>query len=552
MRWIYSATCVLLTSGWLLAQDVDQPENSNSADLTEELDSLRALAKPLSDALDVVDELQAELNTAETVGVKEEFQTRIEAEKQRVTQLREYFRDELGGSEAAEFEDVEIQTKGIQEQISELVQPVLSEMRDATAGPRELDALRKALEAAKERKRNADIVVTRIDKLLAATNDEVLIEELQSARRIWTSRQAQANSQIAVNEVQIDYRTRDQRSIWERLSTGFSKFFKSRGMNLLFAVLAGFIGFFAIRKIYSWLRRISPVHKKDKNNFTSRISDILAMALAIIVSIGGVILVFYTRGDWLLLTLVVIFLIGVAWAGKTAVPPYLNQIKMILNLGSVREGERVIFEGLPWKVSKLGFYTTFTNSRLDGGKLRVPIRNVMEMISRPIAPKEVWFPTETDDWVKLSDDTYGKTIIQTPEQVVVLRLGGSMKTYPTIDFLSLSPENLSHGFRITVVFGIDYMHQADCTTTIPEIFQTALNAALLKEHGRDSVRSVKVEFASASASSLDYEILADFDGSLASRLNPIRRKIQSVCVDVCNENGWVIPFTQITVHQSEN
>ena len=269
MRWIYSATCVLLTSGWLLAQDVEQPENSNSADLTEELDSLRALAKPLSDALDVVDELQAELNTAETVGVKEEFQTRIEAEKQRVTQLREYFRDELGGSEAAEFEDVEIQTKGIQEQISELVQPVLSEMRDATAGPRELDALRKALEAAKERKRNADIVVTRIDKLLAATNDEVLIEELQSARRIWTSRQAQANSQIAVNEVQIDYRTRDQRSIWERLSTGFSKFFKSRGMNLLFAVLAGFIGFFAIRKIYSWLRRISPVHKKDKNNFTA-------------------------------------------------------------------------------------------------------------------------------------------------------------------------------------------------------------------------------------------------------------------------------------------
>ena len=321
-------------------------------------------------------------------------------------------------------------------------------------------------------------------------------------------------------------------------------------MNLLFAILAGVIGFFGTRKLYSWLRHVSPVHKKDKNNFTSRISDVLAMMTAILMALLGIILVFYIRGDWLLLTLVVIFLIGVAWAGKTAVPPYLNQIKMILNLGSVREGERVIYEGLPWKVSKLGFYTTFTNSRLDGGQIRVPIRNVMDMISRPIAPKEVWFPTETDDWVKLSDETYGKTIIQTPDQIVVLRLGGSMKTYPTADFLSLVPENLSHGFRLMVVFGIDYMHQKESTTTVPGIFHSALTTALIEEYGRDAVRSLKVEFASASASSLDYEILADFDGSVASRLNGIRRKIQGVCVDVCNENGWVIPFTQITVHQS--
>jgi len=546
MRWFILLACFSLTPGWLSAQDSSQA----GKDRSPKLESLSTITEPLSVALAEAEKLQAELKTAETEDTKEELRTRIDAEKERITQLRKYFRDELGGSEAAEYEDVSEEGKGIQEQASELIQPFLSALREATSEPRELDALRKALGAAKERKRKADIVLARIDELIAASEKEVLIAELKSARRLWASRQAGASSQIAVNQVQIDERTRNQRSVWERISSGFSSFFKSRGMNLLFAVLAGVIGFFATRKLYSWIRHISPVHKKDKNNFTSRISDILAMAIAILMSLTGVILVFYTRGDWLLLTLVVIFLIGVAWAGKTAVPPYLNQIKMILNLGSVREGERVIFEGLPWKVSKLGFYTTFTNSRLDGGQLRVPIRNVMEMISRPVAPKEVWFPTETDDWVKLSDETYGKTIIQTPDQVVILRLGGSMKTYPTADFLSLCPENLSHGFSISVTFGIDYMHQAECTTKIPETFQTALLAALLQAHGRDNLRSVKVEFASASASSLDYEILADFDGSVASKLNPIKREIQSVCVDVCNENGWVIPFTQITVHQS--
>lgn len=577
MRWILLAACSFLTSGWASAQEADlqelidevvdprfseireneaQEAGAQENDLTpareEKLESLRTIAEPISTALADLGNLQAEIRAAETEDAKQQIQIRIDAERERISQLRENFRDVLGGSEAAEFQDISIESKGLQEQISELVEPFLSGIREATAEPRELDALRKELEAAKERKRKADVVLARIDELIAASESEILADELKSARRIWASHLAQANSQIAVNTVQIDERTRDQRSAWEKLSTGFNNFFKSKGMNLLLAILAAVLGFIATRKLYVWIRHISPVHKKNEQNFTSRISDVLALAVAVLVSLLGVILVFYTRGDWLLLTLVIIFLIGIAWAGKTAIPPYLEQIRMILNLGSVREGERVIHAGLPWKVSKLGFFTIFTNPRLEGGMLRVPIRDVMGMISRPVAPKEVWFPTEEDDWVNLSDDTYGKTIIQTPDQVVVLRLGGSMKTYPTADFLELAPENLSHGFRISVTFGIDYMHQAECTTTIPEIFQTALLSALINDHGKDAVRSIKVEFASASASSLDYEILADFDGSLASRLNPIRRKIQTVCVDVCNENGWVIPFTQITVHQSES
>lgn len=566
MRWFLLVACLFFPSGWASAQEADLQDQirDDSAQETgaqknnlktaraEKLESLKTIAEPLSAALADIGNLQAELDTAETEDTKQQIQNRIDAERERISQLRENFRDVLGGSEAAEFGDISIKSKGLQEQISELVEPFLSGIREATSEPRELDALRKELDAAKERKRKADVVLARIDELISASESEVLADELKSARRIWASHLAQANSQIAVNTVQIEERTRDQRSAWEKISTGFSNFFKSKGMNLLLAVLAAVVGFIATRKIYAWILRISPVHKKSEHTFIRRISDILAITAAVLVSLAGIILVFYTRGDWLLLTLVIIFLIGIAWAGKTAVPPYLDQIRMILNLGSVREGERVIYAGLPWKVSKLGFFTIFTNPRLEGGMLRVPIRDVMGMISRPVAPKEVWFPTEADDWVNLSDDTYGKTIIQTPDQVVVLRLGGSMKTYPTADFLDLAPENLSHGFRVSVIFGIDYMHQAQCTTTIPEIFQTALMSTLINDHGKDAVRSIKVEFASASSSSLDYEILADFDGSLASRLNPIRRKIQTVCVDVCNENGWVIPFTQITIHQSES
>ena len=551
MRWFLLVICFSLIPGWLVAQDSRELAGNQPPTKEEKLESLKTITEPLSVALAELQKLQSETKKAETADAKQEIQSRIDSERERVTQLRENFRDILGGSEAAEYEDISIERANIQEQISELIQPVLSEIRNATSEPRELEALRKAFDGANERKRKADVVLNRIDQLIEASKDKVLIAELKSARRIWASRQAESTSQLAVNKVQIDDRTRDQRSLWERLSSGFSKFFRSRGMNLLFAVLAGALGFITTRKIYSLARRISPVHQKEKNNFTSRIADILAMGIAVIVALAGIILVFYSRGDWLLLTLVIIFLIGVAWAGKTAIPPYLDQIRMILNLGSVREGERVIYKGLPWKVSKLGFYTTFINPNLQGGELRIPIREVMGMISRPITNKEVWFPSEADDWVTLSDGTFGKTITQTPDQVVVLQLGGSTKTYPTTDFLTLSPENISRGFRISVIFGIDYIHQAECTTTIPEIFKTTITSRLIQDYGRDEVRSIKVEFASASASSLDYEVLADFNGSLASKFNAIKRNIQCVCVDTCNENGWVIPFTQITVHQAE-
>ncbi len=544
MRWVSFFSCALLSVGSLTAEEQEAPAAERS------VESLKTIAEPLSTALSELKKLQGELNDAGSEDAKAETQIRIDTERERVRTLRDNFRDILGGSEAAEYEGEAPEGAGIQEQISELVQPVLGEIREATSEPRELDKLRKSLGSWEERKRKTDTVLGRIDALISKGGGETLLSELKSARDLWASRQAEAISQIAVLKVQIDERTRERRSLWEILSTGFSGFFRSRGMNLLIAILAAVGGFIAMRKAYAWLRCISPLHRKGTENFTGRLADVLAMAGAVLVALFAIIAVFYLRGDWLLLTLVVIFLIGVAWAGKTTIPPYLEQIRMILNLGSVREGERVVYNGLPWKVASLGFYTTFTNPNLQGGLLRIPIRDIMAMVSRPITPREVWFPTEADDWVILSDGTFGKSITQTPDQVVVLQLGCSLKTYPTADFLRLAPENLSHGFRLSVRFGIDYRHRAEATTSIPEIFQQALTDTLLKEHGREAVRSINVEFASASSSSLDYMILADFGGTLAHRYKALEREIQALCVDVCNERGWGIPFNQITIHKA--
>ena len=44
--------------------------------------------------------------------------------------------------------------------------------------------------------------------------------------------------------------------------------------------------------------------------------------------------------------------------------------------------------------------------------------------------------------------------------------------------------------------------------------------------------------------------MADFKGDAADRYEKLKRAIQRICVDVCNEKDWGIPFTQITIHQA--
>lgn len=345
-------------------------------------------------------------------------------------------------------------------------------------------------------------------------------------------------------------RPENRSSIWELIAGTAAKFCKTRGRNLLIALLTFVASFIFLRWLYRILKRHSPLHRKRRSSFLVRVLDLAVGAssvfLALLVAFG----VLYAAGDWVLLTIGGIFIVGLAWTAKNTLPAMFEQVKLVLNLGPVREGERIVYDGIPWQVDELGFYCEFTNPELTGGVLRLPLRALIDRHSRPFNHKEQWFPTTTNDWVLLADDTYGKVVSQSPEQVVVLKLGGSRTTYATDAFLALNPQNLSHNFRVRVTFGIDYAHQAGVTTSIPQIFQERIEADLKGYAGEEGLVSLKVEFKEAGASSLDLEVIADMSGEMGSRHQFLQRRIQRICVDVCNEHGFVIPFTQVTLHQA--
>lgn len=254
----------------------------------------------------------------------------------------------------------------------------------------------------------------------------------------------------------------------------------------------------------------------------------------------------------MLLSLSIIFFIGVAWTARNGIAIFWEQAKFMLNIGTVRDGERLVYDGVPWQVTSLNLLTTLENSELQGGLRRLPLNALTGLQSRPFTEDELWFPTRKGDFVVLADNSFGKVVTQTPEMVTLEVLGGCRKTYPCSSFLSQNPINLSiNNFGVSITFGMDYDHQSVITKKIPETLYQILEKELVKEEFGPHLVEFIVQFKEAAASSLDLIIWAKFSGQAAEYYYAIGRALQRITVEACNQHGWGIPFTQITVHNGK-
>jgi hypothetical protein len=278
-----------------------------------------------------------------------------------------------------------------------------------------------------------------------------------------------------------------------------------------------------------------------------RILDVGLRFLTIVFAIGGLIFVLYTAEDWFLLSAAIIVIFGLVWTVRQTLPKMWQQVRLVLNMGSIREGERVIYDGIPWRVEALNVFCKLHNPAL-GMYLRIPIENMVGLISRPYQHDEPWFPCKKGDWVAIDGKPFAKVISLSHEQVEVVELGGRRTIYQTADFLGKSPANLSRNFNIRVVFGLSYDLQANITTTVLETLRKFLQSKLDEQEYAEDCLSLSVDFLQAGASSLDVVILADFKGEQAPAYRRIERALAKWTVECCNANNWEIPFPQLTVH----
>ena len=132
--------------------------------------------------------------------------------------------------------------------------------------------------------------------------------------------------------------------------------------------------------------------------------------------------------------------------------------------------------------------------------------------------------------------------------------GNSLKYYNTADFLNLAPLNISSGFRYDIKFGLDFDIQPRICDEIPALFNKGLKQRLQHHLQTDSPDFVhyEVTFHSAGSSSLDLRILFDVNGRCADEHDIIEREIHTALVSICNDNGLVIPFNQLSVTLTED
>lgn len=434
------------------------------------------------------------------------------------------------------------------DEIVSLVKPGIMELKQATQKARQKADLKEELSRYQELKPVAQQANENLMALIASTEDARLKERLEKLVPEWEGQKRQILSRLEITQMQLMEMESEEKSILETSQNSIKQFFKTRGMFLFVALIACIGIVLLLRVAYLFLIKRIPGYQSVYRPFHLRAMDLLYRVVTVLAALFAVILVFYLFEDWVLLSLAIVFLLGLAWAVKNTLPRFVHQSRLILNIGSVREGERLVYQGVPWLVKKINFFSVLENPDL-GQTLRVPIEVLMDLTSRPFQKHEPWFPCRKNDWVILSDGTRGGVTSLSHEMVELVLRGGAKKVYQTSDFLGMNPLNLSVNFRVKIGFGISYNLQSIATSRVLEVLDTYLRERLAEENYEEKLLNMRVEFQQAGASSLDLVVIADFDGEMAPLYNRISRAIQRWCTDACTANDWEIPFPQLTVHK---
>jgi small-conductance mechanosensitive channel len=536
------------------AEDIELSNNiTNKEDESNKkrISTLKTISEVKESLQQEIKQLSRQLSAKMSAVQKKIITNKLDRLSQDLTNNEESFEQIATGLNSTLTADVSTKKFSLQDDIGTLIQPIVKEMKHMTSSIRQKSHLREEKMYYAEKGIKSGQAIENLTFIIANAEDKTLKKELKRLEEKWQRRKKQDNSHFQAADLQLQTLedASEKASLIENSQTYFKEFIRKRGLYLSLGLLSILGVLLLSRFIHKYIIRRFPGFKTRNRSFRIRLIDLIYRILTIVGSIMAPMLVFYVAEDWLLFSLTVLVLFGLAWTLKYTVPKMWQQMLLILNVGPVREGERIMLNGLPWRVKHLNFYSELENPISDM-RVRVPIEILVGKISRPVTKGEPWFPCKKSDWVILSDGVRGKVVGLSQEMVELVERGGSRVNYQMQDFLSLSPCNISQSFRLKETIGISYNLQEKSTSSILETLKIHLMEQIILEGYQDDLMNLSVEFGYASASSLDIVILADFKGNQAPIYNRIRRSIQRWCVDACRINNWEIPFTQIVMHHA--
>ena len=542
----------LLCPAVIAQTDSEEMASRNSeleAEQTQTIGKLQQIKQVLAEKNLELEGLKKQLRSAKDVdraGIEEQIVTLQE----NIKELNQSFeRIAVSGINLQSLDETEQQELDWRDELLQIARPILNSLKEATAKPRQIEELRSAISLYEQQLEAIGKAIESTQQLERLEKSGSVTEELDELTSTLRERHRDIEQSLAVSRIELKSLEVEDTQMFETAGNLLRDFFLGRGLTLLIALIAGIGVWITLRAIRllvdSW--RSSSKNKARAAKFRLllygyHLGTILLVAMTVLS-------VFYLRGDLLLLSLAIIALAMLALGAWRVLPGYIQEARLLLNAGAAREGERVIYNGLPFRITSLNLFSKLKNPELDG-VIRLPLSALSDLTSRPCMD-EPWYPCSPGDYLLLADGDFAQVLQQTVE-TVRLKVVGSVVQYNSSDFLQLNMRNLSReGFGVIGVFGIDYQHQGISLTAVPERFKSGLIEAFERADLADGLEDLLVDFKEAATNSLDYLIFATMDGRSAASYFTIQRLIQKTCVDICNQQGWGIPFTQVTIHQAE-
>ena len=483
--------------------------------------------------------LNIQLKNASSDSEKEQLKIDLDSKGDQAQKISRSIENLAASTDLSSLRAVKEEVFNLEKELFSLIEPSLKEMRHLTYNIRVKADLRDRIEYVNERIPVVTTALVNINQLKVKKANTTLAKHIDNLKNRWTQQLKGYETELNSATIQLEKFELDEQLRKDNEPNFFKTFFEKRGWVLLKA-LGSIIFVILISKfIHRILSTALKGFQRANRSVRYRIIDLVHRGVTIIFIILAPVCVFYIAEDGVLFTLSMLVLIGMAWSLREAIPRYWTQIQLFLNIGSVREGERLLMDGLPWEVKSINIFSTLYNPRADLTK-RVKLSDLEGLNSRPAEKTEPWFPCERGDWVILSDGVRGKVVGISLELIELIQRGGARNTYTLRNFLDNSPENLSLNFRVKERIGISYNHQQTVTTEAPNRLKDYLTERLMEDSYTEILLSLNVEFEKANDSSLDLIVIADFKGESADIYNRLRRALQRYCVDASTKFDWEI------------
>lgn len=411
------------------------------------------------------------------------------------SQLKEYTelfeKISLGGIDTSRFDTPAKQAiqqtddYNWQKELIQIAQPVFAEMKKITDAPRKRDLLRLEQKEINDRLAQLNKGLETLNQINLAELPQGAQDNLKNIQNSWNNLHKELEREHRLTVIKLDELTVKE-DFTTRLTKGAWGFAKGRGLLLLVTIAAISI------LLYGFNRFLLLLESREKNTISIRwrIFILLYQIITTIIVVIITLAILYSSGDMVLFGIAILIILAFLVTSRNSIPKYFTKTRIFLNMGQAREGERVIYNDLPWKISHINLYTVYlVNPLLENGTIRLTIDHLNNLISRPVKMDETWFPTVVNDVVVLPNGTQGQVLRQTPEYVYLNSFGVEI-IYPTKDFIKDKVVNLSYGYSVSSEVGLNYNTLQQSIEEVTQLLNDEVSA-YIKEKSPEAFKSMK-------------------------------------------------------------